>query len=89
MSTHLEIDRNVHMTSAAATNEPPGSTWDHILPGGKVRRSEGMDDLVDTRPVEGDLVVVGIAEMSERELVVTALVWLESNLATRASNCFG
>ena len=89
MSTHLEIDRNVHMTSAAATNEPPSSTRDHILPGGEVRRSERMDNLVDTRPVEGDLVVVGIAEMSEGELVVTALIWLESNFATRTSNGLG
>ena len=89
MSTHLEIDRNVHMTSAAAANELPGPTRNHILPGGEVCRSKRMDDLVDTRPVEGDLVVVGVAEMSERELVVTALIWLESDFATRASNGFG
>jgi len=77
------------MTSTAATNELPGSTRDRILPGGEVRRSERMDNLVDTRSVEGDLVVVGIAEVSEGELVVTALIWLESNFSTRTSNGLG
>ena len=89
VGTHLEIDGDVHMTSTATTNKFPGSTRDHILPSGEVCRSERMDDLVDTRPVERDLIVVGIAEMSEREFVVTALIWLESNFATRASNSLG
>lgn len=82
MKTHLEIDRNIHMTSATTTDESPGSTRGYIPSGGKVRGSEGVYHLVDARPVERDLVVVGITEMSERELVVTALVWLESNFAT-------
>ena len=69
------------MAPTAATDDP--------LPGGEVCRSERMDNLVDTRSVERDLIVVGIAEMSERELVVTALVWLESDFATRASNSLG
>jgi len=89
VSTHLEIDRDVHMTPTATTNESPGSTRDHILSGGEFSRSERVDNLVDTRPVEWDLVVVGVAEMSECELVVATLIWLESDFSTRTSNGLG
>jgi hypothetical protein len=74
------------MTSTAATNELLGSTRTCVLSGGEVRRSEWVDDLFNTRTVEWDLLVIGITEMSERELVVTALIRLESNFATRTSD---
>jgi len=87
--THLEIDRNIHMTSTTTTNESPGPTRSCTLPGGEVCGSERVDDLVNTWSIERDLLVVGIAEMSERELVVTALVRLESNFATGTSDGLG
>ena len=77
------------MASAAATNESPGPTGGHIPLSGEVRRSERVDDLVDTWPIERDLVIVGIAKVSERELVVAALVWLESDFATGSSDSLG
>lgn len=85
MKTHLEIDRNFHMTSTAATNEPPGPTRGCTI-SGEVRGSERVDDLFNTWSVERNLLVVGIAEMSERELVVTTLVRLESDFATGTPN---
>ena len=77
------------MTSTAAANEPPGSTKDCVLPSGEVRGSERVDDLFDTWSVQRNLLVVGIAEMSERELVVTTLIRLKSNFATRTPNGLG
>ena len=77
------------MTSIAATNEPLSPTRSCVISGGKVRRSERVDDLFDTRAVERNLLVISIAEASECELVVTALIWLESNFATRTSDDLG
>ena len=74
------------MTSTAATNDSPSPTRGYILPSDEVRGSERVDYLVNTWSVERDPVVVGVAQMSERELVVTALIRLESNFATRTSN---
>ena len=85
---YLEIDRNIHVTSTAATNEPPGPTRGCVLSGGEVRRSKRVDDLFNTWTIERNLLVIGIAEMGERELVVTTLIRLESDLATRTSNGF-
>lgn len=86
VKAYLEIDRNIHVTSTAATNEPSGPTRGCILSGGEVRRSERVDNLVDAWPIEWDFLVVGVAETSERELVVTTLIRLESNFTTRTSD---
>lgn len=44
-----------------------------------------MDNLVDTRSIKWDLLVVGIAQMGECEFVVTALIWLQCDFTARAS----
>ena len=74
------------MASTAATNEPPSPTRSCVLSGGEIRRSEGVDNLFNARTVERNLLVIGITEVSEREFVVTALIWLESDFATGTSN---
>jgi len=89
LKTYLEVNRNIYMASTATTNEPLGPTRNYVISGGEVRRSERVDDLFNTRAIERNLLVIGIAETSERELVVTALIWLESNFATRTSDGLG
>lgn len=74
------------MAPTAATDNSPGPAGDDVLPSGEVRGGERVDGLFDARAVEWNFLVIGIAKVSERELVVTALIWLESNFAPRTSN---
>jgi hypothetical protein len=72
------------MASAAAADESPGPTRGWVFSGGEVHGSKRVDNLFNTRPVEWDLVVIGIAEMSECELVMSTLIRLEGDFATRS-----
>lgn len=70
------------MASTTAANEPLGPTVSWVFPDCEVCGSERMDNLLNARPVEWDL-VIGIAKMSKRELVMTTLIRLEGDFVTR------
>ena len=76
------------MASTAATHDPPAPTRGRGVPGGEVRGSERMNNLFNTRPVEWDLLVIGVAKMSKGELVMATLIRLEGDFATGSSNGF-